>query len=90
MFYDGPVVSDPPVAALPRTRVLEVVLDRVPNRAPPGFRVTPGGLEIDLVDGTVEGALALCRAHRLAVRASRVRYRSLEDAVLEACDAGPR
>jgi len=34
----------------------------------------------------VEAALALCRAHRLAVRASRVRLKSLEDVVLDALD----
>jgi hypothetical protein len=31
--------------------------------------------------------LALCHAHRLAVRASRVRLRSLEEVVLETHDA---
>src|SRR5260370_40675047 len=36
---------------------------------------------------TVEAALALCRAHRLPVRASRVRVRSLEEVVLETHDA---
>jgi hypothetical protein len=35
----------------------------------------------------VEAALALCRAHRLAVRASRVRVKSLEEIVLETHDA---
>src|SRR5205807_7759818 len=53
---------------------------------PPGFRVTVFGLETELGSGTVEAALALCRAHRLAVRASRVRLKSLEDLVLDALD----
>jgi hypothetical protein len=34
----------------------------------------------------VESALAMCRAHRLAVRASRVRVKSLEEIVLETHD----
>lgn len=86
----GAVVREGAIAALLRERVLEIVLDRPPERLPPGFRATPSGLEADLEGGTVEAALALCRVHRLAVRASRVRYRSLEDTVLEACDAAPR
>jgi len=36
---------------------------------------------------TVESALALCRAHRLAVRAFRVRVKSLEEIVLETHDS---
>ena len=90
MFHDGPVVCEPPVAAYAAARALEIVLDRPPDRAPPGFRPTPTGLETDLEGGTAEAALAVCRAHRLAVRASRVRLRSLEDAVLATCEAVPR
>jgi ABC-2 type transport system ATP-binding protein len=86
----GAVVRNGALATLLRHRVLEIVLDRPPAQPPPGFRVTAIGLETDLEDRTVEAALALCRLHRLAVRASRVRYRSLEDAVLDACDAAPR
>jgi len=63
-----------------------VVLDAPPREPPPGFRVTVFGLETELGGGTVEAALALCRAHRLAVRASRVRLKSLEDVVLDALD----
>jgi len=77
-------------AAVPRGRVLEVVLDRPPAVVPPGFRRTAAGVEIDLRDGTAEAALALCRAHRLRVRASRVRLRSLEEAVVGALDAPAR
>jgi len=57
------------------------------GRAALGFRVTATGLECDLGADSVEAALAVCRAHRLAVRASRVRLRTLEDAVLETLDA---
>jgi len=82
----GRVVREGATAVLLRERVLEIVLDAPPREAPPGFRVTAFGLETDLGGGTVEAALALCRAHRLAVRASRVRLKSLEDVVLESLD----
>ena len=82
----GRVVREGATAVLLRERVLEVVLDAPPREPPPGFRVTSFGLEADLGGGTVEAALALCRAHRLAVRASRVRLKSLEDVVLESLD----
>jgi ABC-type multidrug transport system ATPase subunit len=83
----GAIVRSGPLVAVLGERVLEVVLDRPVERAPPGFRRTAAGLEMDLGGGTVEAALALCRAHRLAVRASRVRLKSLEDAVVETCHA---
>ncbi len=82
----GRVVREGATAVLLRDRVLEIVLDAPPRVPPPGFRVTAFGLETDLGDRTVEAVLALCRAHRLAVRASRVRLPSLEDVVLDALD----
>ena len=82
----GAVVHSGPLAALLRERVLEVVLDGPVEHPPPGFRATAAGLETELGSRTVEAALALCRAHRLPVRASQVRVKSLEDAVVEACD----
>ena len=82
----GRVVREGSMPGLLRERVLEVVLDAPPREPPPGFRVTVFGLETELGGGTVEAALALCRAHRLAVRASRVRLKSLEDVVLDALD----
>ncbi len=84
----GRVVREGPMGALLRERVLEIVLDGPPALAdaPAGFRVTATGLETDLGTGTVEAALAVCRAHRLAVRASRVRLKSLEDIVLDTLD----
>ena len=78
----GRVAREAPAAALLGERVLEIVLDRPPAQAPPGFRITAAGLERDLGADSVEAALALCRAHRLAVRASRVRLQTLEDVVL--------
>jgi Cu-processing system ATP-binding protein len=83
----GRIVRTAATAALLRERVLEIVLDRLPAEPPPGFRITAAGLEYDLGADSVEAALAVCRAHRLAVRASRVRLRTLEDVVLEALDA---
>ncbi len=82
----GRVVRAGPLASLLAERVLEVVLDAPPPEPPPGFRITDAGLEAPLVGRTVESALALCRAHRLAVRASRVRVKSLEEIVLETHD----
>jgi Cu-processing system ATP-binding protein len=83
----GRVVRAGPLASLLAERVLEVVLDYPPPEPPPGFRVTATGLEAPLAGRTPEAALALCRAHRLAVRASRVRVKSLEEIVLDAHDA---
>jgi ABC-type multidrug transport system ATPase subunit len=83
----GRIVRAGALASLLAERVLEVVLDAPPPEPPPGFRITEVGLEAPLAGRTVESALALCRAHRLAVRASRVRVKSLEEIVLETHDA---
>ncbi len=82
----GRIVRAGPLAALLGERVLEVILDAPPPEPPPGFRVTAAGIEAPLAGRTVEAALALCRAHRLPVRASRVRVKSLEEVVLETHD----
>jgi Cu-processing system ATP-binding protein len=86
----GRIVRAGPLVALLAERVLEVILDTPPPEPPPGFRVTAAGLEAPLAGRTPEAALALCRAHRLAVRASRVRVKSLEEIVLDAHDAAAR
>jgi ABC-type multidrug transport system ATPase subunit len=86
VMRDGRIVRAGPLATLLGERVLEVILDAPPPEPPPGFRVTASGLEAPLAGRTVEAALALCRAHRLAVRASRVRVKSLEEIVLETHD----
>ena len=83
VLQNGRIVRAGSLAALLGERVLEVILDAPPREPPPGFRVTASGLEAPLVGRTAESALALCRAHRLAVRASRVRVKSLEEVVLE-------
>ncbi len=83
----GRIVRAGPLASLLAERVLEVILDNPPPEPPPGFRVTAAGLEAPLAGRTPEAALALCRAHRLAVRATRVRVKSLEEIVLDAHDS---
>jgi len=79
----GVIVRAAPAAVLLGERVLEIVLDAPPAAPPPGFRLAPFGIEADLGPRTVEAALAQCRAHRLVVRATRVRSQSLEDVVVE-------
>ena len=83
VLRQGKIVRAGPLATLLGERVLEVILDSPPAEAPPGFRITAAGVEAPLSGRTVEAALALCRAHRLPVRASRVRVKSLEELVLE-------
>ena len=75
----GRVVRVASPSTLLGERVLEVVLDRPALAAPTGFRLTPFGLQADLSRVTPEAALATCRAHRLSVRASHVRLKSLEE-----------
>jgi ABC-type multidrug transport system ATPase subunit len=87
VLREGRVVRAGPLPALLGERVLEVILDAPPPEPPPGFRITGAGLEAPLAGRSVESALALCRAHRLAVRASRVRVKSLEEIVLETHDS---
>ena len=83
VMRDGRIVRAGPLASLLEERVLEVILDAPPPEPPPGFRVTAAGIEAPLAGRTVEAASALCRAHRLPVRATRVRVKSLEEVVLE-------
>lgn len=80
----GRLVVDAPATALLSGRVLEVVLDVPPREPPPGFRLTATGLEADLGWRSAESALAVCRAHRLHVRASRVRLKTLDEATHDA------
>jgi len=87
VLRDGRVVRAGPLATLLGERILEVILDAPPAEPPPGFRVTAAGLEAPLAGRTVEAALALCLAHRLPGRASRVRVKTLEEIVLETHDA---
>jgi ABC-type multidrug transport system ATPase subunit len=85
----GRLVVDAPATALLGGRILEVVLDVPPREPPPGFRLTATGLEADLGWRSAEAALAVCRAHRLHVRASRVRLKTLDEATHDT-DVAPR
>lgn len=86
----GRVVRDAPATVLLGGRVLEVIMDAPPREPPPGFRVTATGLETDLGHRSAEAALAVCRAHRLGIRASRVRLKGLDDALFDPLEAVPR
>jgi len=86
VLREGRIVRAGVLSGLLRDRILEVILDRPPAEPPPGFRITASGVETPLTGRTPEAALALCRAHRLAVRATRVRLKSLEEVVLDAHD----
>jgi ABC-type multidrug transport system ATPase subunit len=86
----GRLARDAPATVLLGGRVLEVILDAPPVEAPPGFRVTATGVEADLGPRSAEAALALCRANRLAVRASRVRLKGLDDALFDPLEPAPR
>jgi ABC-type multidrug transport system ATPase subunit len=83
----GRLVRVSPASALLGGRVLEVSLDAPPRDPPPGFRITATGIEADLGHQSAEAALSLCRAHRLAVRGSRVRLKTLDEATLDVEDA---
>ena len=82
----GRLVRVSPASALLGGRVLEVALDAPPHDPPPGFRVTATGIEADLGHQSAEAALSLCRAHRLVVRGSRVRLKTLDEATLDMKD----
>lgn len=86
----GRLLIDAPASTLLGGRVLEVVLDAPPPEAPSGFRLTATGLEVDLTGRSVEAVLAVCRAHRLGVRASRVRLKTLDEATLDAAESALR
>ena len=90
VMRSGRVIREAPTVALLRERVLEILLDAPPAAPPPGFRLTPYGLQTALGPRSSEAALALCREHRLAVRASRVRFRTLDDTLLDAQSDGAR
>jgi ABC-type multidrug transport system ATPase subunit len=83
VLRNGVIVKDEATAAALERRILEIVLDGPPIAPPPGFRLAPFGLEVDLAGRTVEAALAVCRAQRLAVRATRVRMPSVDDVVVQ-------
>ena len=90
----GRLVGDVCVATLANERVAELSLsgsglanaDWLLQRFPGSVR-TGDGVAIPLTHGlTIEQTLAACQAERIAVAASRVRYRALEDILVEASE----
>ena len=97
ILRDGRLMADVHTASLSGERVLELTLvgsalhfvDRLRDVYPDATR-TGTGIAIPLTrDMTAEQVLATCLAQRIAVAASRVRYRVLED-LLQAAHSGPR
>jgi ABC-type multidrug transport system ATPase subunit len=92
----GELRADVSMAELLSERVAEVALNgaglaavnRVLARFPDATR-TGQGVAVPLRNGlSVEAVLATCREERLAVAASRVRYRALEDILLRSVESG--
>ncbi len=92
LLWDGRIVADVRAAALLAERVVELSLagsaladaERFVARYPGATR-TGQGVAVPLTGGlSAEAVLAACRDARLAVAASRVRYRALEDLLLAA------
>lgn len=92
VLWRGRIVADVTTAALLTERVAELSLNgsglpRVAwllDRFPGAVR-TGDGVAIPLSGGlTIEAVLAACRSERIAVSASRLRYRALEDVLLAA------
>ncbi len=92
VLWGGRLVADVSTARLVNERVAELTLggsalgraERLLLRFPGTVR-TGQGVAVRLAGGrTVEEVLATCREERIPVAASRVRYRALEDILLEA------
>lgn len=92
VLWAGRVLADLAMGELLRERVVELSLNGTSlTRIPwllarfPGAMRTGDGIAVPLgANLTAEGVLAACRAERIAVGASRVRYRALEDVLLHA------
>ncbi len=91
ILWEGKLVADVNVARLASERVAELsisgsgarIRDRLLDRFP-GAMMTEEGVAIPLTRGvTVEQAIAACRSERIPVSASRVRYRALEDILID-------
>jgi ABC-type multidrug transport system ATPase subunit len=92
VLWEGVVQADVSTARLITERVAELTLagsalshaDRLAMRFP-GALLTGQGVAVPLTAGrSVEEVLAACREERIAVAASRVRYRALEDILVAA------
>jgi ABC-2 type transport system ATP-binding protein len=96
VLWRGHVVADVAMAGLLRERMAELSLNggaiARANWLLQRFRGavrTGDGVAIPLINGlTVESVLAACRTERIPVAASRVRYRALEDLLVDAVTRG--
>jgi ABC-2 type transport system ATP-binding protein len=87
VLWNGRLLADVATASLRTERIAELALARATQGGLqwlldrfPGTVRTASGVAVPLTRGlTVERVLAACREGRLAVGASRVRYRALED-----------
>ncbi len=91
LLWQGRLVADVSLAQLLTERVAELSLNAFKSASTerlierfPGSIQTGEGVAVPLTRGlTIEKVLATCRACRVAVAASRVRYRALEDILHE-------
>lgn len=92
VLWRGRILADVAIGTLLKERVVELSLNgdflaRIPWLLArfPGATRTGDGVAIPLKgESSAESVLAACRAERIAVGASRVRYRALEDILLHA------
>lgn len=98
VLWHGQLSADVSVSRLVNERVAELSLsgsgltgiDGLLDRFPGSVR-TGDGVAVPLTDGlTVEKVLTTCRSLRIAVAASRTRYRALEDILVAAADDDER
>jgi ABC-type multidrug transport system ATPase subunit len=98
VLWDGQLSADVSVSRLVNERVAELSLsgsgmagiDRLMERFSGSVR-TGDGVAVPLTGGlTVEQVLTVCRSLRIAVAASRTRYRALEDILMAAAKNGER
>lgn len=98
VMSEGRIVASTSLAALLRRRIAEIAVQggslasvRELSRVFPGSDVTGSGIAVPLERGlTLEKILAVCRENRIAVSGSRVRYRMIEDLLLESVRNTPR
>lgn len=95
VLVSGEVLADASMAQLLSERVAEInvegkSLGPVRNLVKifPRAQITGAGISVPLERGlTVEGVLSVCRDNRIAVSGSRVRYRAIEDLLIDSVRA---
>ncbi len=96
ILVKGNIAASVEMAKLLSSRVAEVEMSRTSGssrdmllRRFPDATLIPQGISVPLSRGlTIESVLATCRLERVAVSASRVRYRELEDLLVEVVERG--